>query len=278
MDEQPGFPRPLEAFLIVFASFLFVVIVTQVMIMIFIPDMENASQHSLAMKMLVTFGEVGLIIIPLAYARGRNISYKKFFRWNRIPNPLLAWSLVIGLSVTILSDELDRIINMIIPAPEMLGEISQALQINSPADLVLLVLGAVIAAAFIEESLIRGFLQQSLEKYQDVTRAVIYASLAWTIIHGVLYWAIQIFLLGIILGLLAWRANSIVPSVIGHATNNLAALLFYNMNEEKLKGIYLWGNHVSPLFLILAVLGLVFGIRIFYRYYGTPPGQEIPPV
>jgi hypothetical protein len=106
-----------------------------------------------------------------------------------------------------------------------------------------------------------------------VTWAVIYASLAWTIIHGMIYWAVQIFLIGIILGIIAWKANSIVPSFIAHATNNAAALIFYNVNQEKLAKYYLWGEHVSPIFLILATLFLVVGFRKFYDFYR----KDIPP-
>ncbi len=270
MNDKPVVPRPLEAFLIIIASFIFVILVTQILVMIFIPDLEDVKQNSIALKMLITFGELGLIIVPLLYVKTRQIPYKKIFRWNAIPNPLIAWSFVIGLSISVLGDELDRIVNIFIPAPEMLQEITAALQINSSSDFILLFFGAVIAASFIEESIIRGFLQVSLEKHQDVTKAVIYASLAWTIIHGMLYWAIQIFLLGIVLGLLAWRANSIVPSLIGHATNNTAALLFYNINQKDLSGIYLWGNHVSPIILVVAILGLVQGVKMFYKYYENP--------
>jgi membrane protease YdiL (CAAX protease family) len=89
-----------------------------------------------------------------------------------------------------------------------------------------------------------------------------------------LYWAIQIFLLGIILGLLAWRSNSIIPSFIGHAINNAAALMFYNTEQTYFQGIYLWGNHVSPLILILAMAGLIYGVRAFYQYFQKPP--QIP--
>jgi hypothetical protein len=92
-----------------------------------------------------------------------------------------------------------------------------------------------------------------------------------------LYWAIQIFLLGIILGILAWRSNSIFPSVIGHATNNAAALLFYNIDQDKISGVYLWGGHVSPLFLLLASLGLILGIRAFYDHYRSSPDLPTSP-
>ncbi len=267
MNENSKFPRPVEAFLVIIVSFIFIVLVTQVLTVFFISDTKTLDKDSISFKILITFGEIGLILVPLAYVKMRRLSFKETFRWNKIPSSLMLWSFVIGLSASVLSDELDRLLNYIIPAPEFLSEIASALQINSFADFLVLFTGAVVAAAFVEESIIRGFLQSSLERYQDVTRAVIYASLAWTIIHGMLFWAIQIFLVGIVLGLLAWRSNSILPSMIGHATNNAAALFFYNINQEKIKGIYLWADHVSPLFLILALFGLVYGVKAFYSYY-----------
>jgi membrane protease YdiL (CAAX protease family) len=267
MEQKSQFPKPLEAFLMIIISFVLVVLVTQSLIYIFLPDFENINQDSVTLKMVITFGEIGLIIVPLVYVKSKNLSYKKIFRWYGVPVHIIIWSFIIGLSISIIGDELDRLVNVIIPAPEFLGEIAEALKINSMADFIILFFGAVIAATFIEETIIRGFLQQSLEVYQDVTRAVIYSSLAWTIIHGVIYWAIQIFLLGIILGILAWRSNSIIPSIIGHATTNGFSLLFYNINQEKLVGTYLWGNHVSPIFLLLASAGVIYGVKAFYRYY-----------
>jgi membrane protease YdiL (CAAX protease family) len=277
MEEKQQYPKPIEAFLVIIASFIFIMLVTQSLLLFLSPSPEQINSSSIAIKMLITFGEAGLIVIPLIYIKKKNFSITQVFRWKKIPVHIVLWSILIGLSISIIGDELDRLITMIIPAPDFLGEIAGALRINSLADLLILSIGAVLVAAFIEESIIRGFLQLSLEKYQDVTRAVIYASLAWTIIHGILYWAIQIFLLGIILGLLAWRSNSIFPSVIGHAINNAAALIFYNVNQEVFMGNYLWGEHVSPLFLLAASLGLVWGIRAFYKFYQKWPDLPFSP-
>ncbi|RQW07233.1 MAG: CPBP family intramembrane metalloprotease, partial [Calditrichaeota bacterium] len=242
-----------------------------------VPDVETMDQSSTALKILITFGEAGLILIPIIFIKSRNLSYREVFRWQPIPANMVFWSIILGLSISIVGDEMDRLVSILIPAPDFLDEISQALRIGSFTDFIILFCGTVIVASFVEESIIRGFLQKSLEKYQDVTRAVIYASLAWTIIHGMLYWAIQIFLLGIVLGLLAWRANSIIPAVIAHAINNAAALFFYNINQQNLDGIYLWGNHVSPLFLIPALAGLFYGIQAFYRHYSRPPQIPVSP-
>ena len=276
-EEQRQFPKPIEAFVVIISSFIFILLVTQSILLLVSQNPEQLDTTSSNMKLLITFGEAGLIIIPLLYIKRKKYPITRVFRWKKIPLRMIIWSMVIGLSITIIGDELDRIISIIIPAPDFLAEMAEAMRIKSLADLLILSSGAVLAAAFVEESIIRGFLQISLEKYQDVTRAVIYASLAWTIIHGMLYWAIQIFLLGIILGLLAWRSDSIFPSVIGHAINNSAALIFYNVDQQIFEGIYLWGDHVSALFLLPAGLGLVYGIKAFYQHYRKLPESPFSP-
>jgi len=270
MEEKSRFPKPMEAFLVIIAGFIFVVLITQLFLWLFVSQPEELQETSTIFKLLITLGEIGLIVIPVIYIKNLKLSLKETFRWNPVPLEIVFWSIIIGISMSIVGDELDRLISLVIPAPEFLAELSAALQINSMLDLIILFTGAVVAAAFVEESIIRGFLQKSLETHREVTQAVIYASLAWTIIHGVLYWAIQIFLLGILLGILAWRANSILPSVIGHAINNTFALVFNNIHQEKLDGLYLWGGHVSPLILLLAMAGLFYGVKSYYQYYGRP--------
>lgn len=270
MNEKSRSPKPMAAFLVIIAGFIFVVFISQLFLLLVVAQPEELQKTSTIFKLLITLSEIGLIVIPIFYIKYLKLSLKETFRWNPIPLEIVLWSIIIGISMSIVGDELDRLVSLVIPAPEFLAELSAALQINSMLDLIILFTGAVVAAAFVEESIIRGFLQKSLETYQDVTRAVIYASLAWTIIHGVLYWAIQIFLLGILLGILAWRASSILPSVIGHAINNTLALIFNNIQQEKLDGLYLWGDHVSPLLLLLAMAGLYYGVKSFYRYYDRP--------
>jgi membrane protease YdiL (CAAX protease family) len=271
MDEKEQFPKPMEAFFVIFLSFIVVFGITIMLIAMSMPNTEDLPQTSTLRKFLITSGTVGLIVLPVLYIRRKKLSLRQVFRWKAIPLPIIFWSIIIGVSMTILGDEVDRLINLLLPAPEFLEEMAQAMKIQSLSDFLIMFGGMVIAAGVIEESLFRGFLQNSLEKYLDVTRAVIYASLAWTFYHFIIYWAIQIFLLGIVLGLLAWKSNSVFPAIIGHGLNNAAALFYYNIDTEKLAGTYLWGDHVSPLFLLLATTGLVYGFKVFYRHYSDPP-------
>jgi len=272
--EDNKIPRPLEIFLVIIIGFFITIIFTQVLVLLLVPAPDDLQKNSLMLKILITVGEIGLFIVPVVYLRMKQYPMQPLFRWNKVPSEILLVSVPLGFAISIIGDEFDRLVSMVIPAPELLSEITESLKINSSSEFVFMVFGAVVVAALVEESLIRGLLQISMEKYQNVTRAVIYSSLAWTAIHGIIYWALQIFLLGIILGYLAWRSNSVIPSIICHAINNALALFFYNVAVSKYIPMYEWKGHVSPLILIPAILILVYGIRYFDGYYRALKNQE----
>lgn len=269
MDDQTKIPTPLQATLMIMASFFFAFILIPIIFLPIIPQDPASIPGSPSIKIIAVVGEFALIVLPFYYLKRKNFSIGRIFRWNKIDKNIVFVVIVIGLSLSILGDELDRLINILFTPPDFLEELELLLKINSVWDFILLILGIVIIASFVEESLFRGLFQISLEKYQNVTRAVIYSSLAWTIVHGILYWAIQIFLIGIILGYLAWRTKSIIPSTICHAINNGLALLFNNMDESGFNSIYVWKEHVNPLILLPTIFILIKGIQFLDNFYLT---------
>ena len=162
-----------------------------------------------------------------------------------------------SIGLIILSDEFDRLIQVFIPSPNYIVDLNNLLQPDSVFGYILLIIAIAIIAPIGEELLFRGFLQQFLEQHwKDITRAILITSLFFSIIHMNPYWFIQIYILGIMLGFLSWKTNSIFPPLILHALNNGTALLFSFIDLEK-NSWYLWNNHVAPWFLILA-LALVY--------------------
>jgi uncharacterized protein len=143
----------------------------------------------------------------------------------------------------------------------------QPLLVENRLDWIVIISGAVIIASIAEEGLFRGFLQVTLEKKGDITRAVLLSAISWTLVHMNIYWSIQIFLMGILMGYLAWRTDSIVPAVIMHGLNNLLALLFLNYDWEETLGWYTWKGHVHPLILFMAGGVLFWSVKQINQYY-----------
>jgi membrane protease YdiL (CAAX protease family) len=122
-----------------------------------------------------------------------------------------------------------------------------------------------VVAGLFEEMLFRGFLQNSLEQYGDVTRAILWTALLFATFHMNPWWLAQIVLLGVILGVLAWKSDSIIPGAIVHAINNGLSVVIINTDESRLE-ILVWRGHVHPFLVLAALAVLVFSLRLFYQF------------
>ena len=106
-----------------------------------------------------------------------------------------------------------------------------------------------------------GFLQQILEKHwKDITRAILFTSLIFSLIHMNPYWFIQIYILGILLGFLAWKTNSVIPPLILHGINNGMAM-FFSFTKIESNHIYIFKDHVAPWFIFFSVYAVFKGFK-----------------
>ncbi|MFQ6616256.1 MAG: lysostaphin resistance A-like protein [Fidelibacterota bacterium] len=244
------------AFVIVIVSLVLSASVTYGTTLLF---QNNLTSH-LAIPLALMVGELLLIVPLLVILIRKNADLRRMLRIRPVPRATLGLTALFSLGVAVWADEMDRLIALVIPPPDWVRQIMETIQAEDPVSLVLLFFGAVLFAAVAEESLFRGFLQQTLEKHwKDVTRAVLITSLFFAVIHFNPWLVIQIYLLGVLMGYLAWRTNSVFPSMIFHGVNNGLAFTFTNWGSH-LNPWYIWKGHVSPavlttgLFLILISL------------------------
>jgi membrane protease YdiL (CAAX protease family) len=269
LEQEKITPTPFQALMIILAGFFFSII-PQLFVVILFPGPEEGTFDPLGLKVSLIVGELCLAVVPFIYFRKQNLSLPETIRWKKVPSNVIWVSIPTGLGLAIVIDEIDRLLQMLIPMPEeWTTDMANTMKITSSLDFVLLILSAVILAAVVEEAIFRGFLQQTIEKHINVTQAVIYASLAWAIIHMNPYIAVQIFLFGFFLGYITWRAESIIPAVICHAINNTMALIYFNINIPEQLSFYEWHGHVSPIVLLAGGLFAFKGIQYIDRYYGT---------
>ena len=203
----------------------------------------------------------GIIVLPVfTIVYLKNKSFAQAFRLKPIPVSSIFPIVILSLGTIILSDEIDRLIGMVLPRPDYIEKLAELYQFDSLLYALLLIIATVVIAPFSEEVLFRGFLQKFLElHWKNVTKAVLVTSLFFAAVHMNPGWIIQIYLLGIILGYLSWKTRSIFPGLILHSLNNGLALIMENIPGPWFN-YYTWENHVSPLFLLIAVF-------LFYRGY-----------
>ncbi|MDZ7264829.1 MAG: CPBP family intramembrane metalloprotease [candidate division KSB1 bacterium] len=212
----------------------------------------------------------GLVIIPaLLYLVIKRYPIQTVFRLRRVSFNVLGISAIIGMAFTIVTDEIDRLIQLVLPMPEPIRQMLEAsLKINSISDLIIIAFSAVFLAAVVEEFLFRGFVQTSFENHFDVTKAVMSTALTFAFFHFNIWWSIQILIMGVILGVLAWKANSVYPAIVVHFINNAMALMSTNLTPTQM-GWYYYKDHVRLPILIAAVLTTIYGIRLYYHFCDT---------
>lgn len=216
-----------------------------------------------------------LILPPLLFIiLRRRLPLSTTLRLQRVPFRALRDALLIGLGITVLIDELYSLVELVFPLPESVAQGMGFFTFTNSSEALLVILGAVVIAPLVEELVFRGFFQQQLEQvYRNATSAVLLSSLLFTIFHFNPWWSIQIYILGLVLGYLAWRTGSIWPPIVIHAIVNGLAVWFANLPESGFTW-YTSGGHVSPLWLAAAAVLSYLGFRSLITYNPEPIPTE----
>lgn len=205
--------------------------------------------------------ELVIFIFGAAYLSARRQNLPELFRWRRVPLKTLPGLVIAAISAAPLLDGFDRLISLLIPLPaEYALQLEKALTPTGTFDLLLVIAGVGIAAPLVEESIFRGAIQQVLEKRRDITSGVLLTALLFALIHLQHWWFIQLLIMGVVLGYLAWSFNSLIPAILFHATNNLLSLYLTIHKNEVFDAYYLRDEQLSPYIAAGALALLIIGL------------------
>ncbi len=223
-------------------------------------------EHHRWFETLSLFLGQGLMILPVLYfLSSKDIHIKSALRLNPIGRDTVVASIIIAVGVIILVDEFDRLIQIIIPPPESLLEMSAQLAFDGTMTAFILWITIILIAPLGEELVFRGFLQRSLEnRWKDVTRAVLITSMVFAMVHLNPFWIIQIYFLGVVLGYLSWRTRSVLPGMIVHGLNNALALILSQGSFDGFEAIYTFKGHVSPIWIVIGVVAAAAGFKLLH--------------
>ena len=200
---KKNLPEPVEALVMALLVFFGVVMLSYTMGSASSIIFQDVSVE-INTTIFYLFSKSLFIIIPFYYATKKGFSRRQLFKFTPVSGSTIFFTIILGISLFIIVDEIDRLITSLIPPPEALKEMMKPLEIDSTLQWLLIFAGSVFISPLAEESMFRGFLLTSLLKKGDATRAVILTAVSWAIIHPNPYWAIPIFILGIFIGYVAW--------------------------------------------------------------------------
>lgn len=167
--------------------------------------------------------EVALVLAPtILFLRLARLPVRETLRlrWPGWRPAIL--SLVIGAGFWPLSIALDQVSALLLgyvpPTPPGYWP-------TTPAQALLLATGLVIAAPVCEEALFRGYIQRAYQR-DGQRRGFLLVSLLFALYHLRFQGLPALLPIALVLGYLAWRSDSLVPSVLAHlAHNGLACLV-----------------------------------------------------
>jgi sodium transport system permease protein len=141
--------------------------------------------------------------------------------------------------------------------------------------------------AICEELAFRGFILSGLEREHRTRSAILLSALMFGFLHVLLSLFQQLFnatLLGIVLGLLAVRSQSILPGILFHFVNNALAVALGSFGDRSAGGSlagWLYRDPAQGLYhgawIVASVLlsgCLLYGL---WKRKGEPPAREAGP-
>ena len=130
-----------------------------------------------------------------------------------------------------------------------------------------------LVAPLAEEVIFRGLVQSRLARAMPGWPAVLIASALFALGHGQPVWMGYAFCLGLVLGVMAWRAGSILPSLLTHILFNTIGQLLALPQLEQANGLVVLA--------VLAGVGVVAcllarkGLRALFFSHGKEPESHV---
>jgi len=126
--------------------------------------------------------------------------------------------------------------------------------------LILFLMYACFIGPILEEIIFRGFILKSMQKYGNLT-AIIVSSILFSMFHLNLVQFVNPVIMGVVLGFIAIKSKSIVPSIIAHIFNNSITFIALGISLLKMPLVQ---SIFSVTYLFIGILALI----LFIRNYG----------
>jgi membrane protease YdiL (CAAX protease family) len=210
---------------------------------------------------------LGLILPTLIIVARISPTPRATLRLKSISLPSACWVVGAALCFTLLATSS---VELILRAGWLPSEIQVLLEeeerllrelfsLENAGDIFTMALSVVVVAPIAEELLFRGLLQGSLEKRLGNWIGLLAAGLAFGVLHGRLRF-LPVSLLGVLMGYMTMRTNSVISGILAHSGNNALALgLAFSTRPEFLSLTSLAGG------VALGGLGLAVFLRLFQK-------------
>lgn len=198
----------------------------------FSAETKQLSNTPLGLVVMALPGQLTFLACAFGAAALSPVPWRKRLKLERGVYPYWTWPLLAGgTPVVAFATSLTLGLFMKEPSEHMLWmEQMFRQQPLSVLPLLLLLIGVLPGLA--EELLYRGYVQNRLCQAWPAAISILLTAVIFGIAHVDPTHALHVIPLGIWLGVLAWRTESLWPAILGHAANNSLALVMLRMIDR----------------------------------------------
>ena len=197
---------------------------------------------------------VYILFPPLLLARLNGWPVEDVYRFRKTTTRNKVISIFSGLSLWFFAFYISKITHVLL---DQIGALENPLQ-TSPSiyQSLLLVIGMIVLAPICEEIFFRGLVQKAYEgsfhRFGFVIAALLFGS--YHVLNGISE-VIPAFILGLGMGYLVYKTDSIATSMLFHATANICAVLLGGAIDTATKGVIpAWLHAIAFAYLGLSVV------------------------
>lgn len=226
---------------------------------------------------LVALGTVVLVGTRLAYG---DRSLRDALQLRPVPASVVLLAMVAGLTLHFPLLELMTVLSHMVPAialdEETLRRLEELTRIDSPLRAVGALTTLVVIAAGTEELVFRGLLLPALRPQLGAGGALVVTSFLFGLFHLEPFVVVYATIAGLVLGAIALRTGSVLPSIAFHGAFNAVPLLL-PASVVSIEGFNAGGAHAHmPLGLVITTgLAGAIALALLYRV-SEPPGGDGP--
>lgn len=225
------------------------------MVVVMLPTLENPDNTE---TFLITgiASIVGIFIVSLIYCKVAKVNISETIPMNKTKASVVLPLLLFGFAGTFIANYISAILNLALTPFKLTTDLDSAYGSMNWIEFLLFAISVSIIPALVEEFAFRGIVMGKLRKYGD-SFAIFLSAILFGMMHGNIAQIPFAFMVGLILGFIAVKANSLLPAIIVHFFNNFISVLFTTISENKLFSDDIANIIYIAIMLIIIILAII---------------------
>lgn len=199
---------------------------------------------------------VSFFIVGILYCVISQTSISEILPVRRVKPSLCFKIVAVALAAAFVADYIANILQSNLSLFGIENNVNMTYEGKNIVEYILLVISVAIIPPVSEEFMFRGIILQKLRKYGDGFAVLISAAL-FGLMHGNIIQIPFAFVVGLAMGFITVKTNSIIPSVITHFCVNFSAVVISIIDDNKLCDIAVADTIYTIFVFIVLIIGII---------------------